>query len=80
MNSKTWTRIIALGLFSVLAVPIQLTAQTAKSPPRITITTSYLTLARSARTSRAPLAPARTRSRPLRPRARAHGPRAHVNF
>jgi hypothetical protein len=27
MNSKTWTRIIALALFAALAIPTQLTAQ-----------------------------------------------------
>ena len=49
MNSKTWTRIIALTLFAALAIPFQLAAQDKAKPNTInTITTSSLTLARSA--------------------------------
>ena len=32
MNSKTWTRIIALSLFAVLAIPVQLAAQDRTQP------------------------------------------------
>ena len=32
MNSKTWTRIIALSLFAALAIPVQLPAQDKAKP------------------------------------------------